>query len=295
MAWIKLDDGFFRNPKIVTISAESKLIYLAGLCYAGASLTDGFIPKNAVRMLASDADVSSPQKRAQELVDAGLWVENPRGYSIHDYLEHNTSASDVLAKREAARERMQAKRSGSSREVPANKPRTYRKVQKPETEAETEAETGAKAPIGADAPTSPEPIATTETPYALLEVLCEAQGQDVSVLSSRDKSKQLAVAKRLLEDGMTADSLTRLLKWLLGQSWVTGGVDFFLVEKQFGKWKLAGEPGKPFDSTLTRMEGGRVSQLDAVFAQAARDLGLEDEGDISAPDDVIDTPFRRTS
>ena len=138
MAWVKLDDGFFRNPKIVAISPESKLIYLAGLCYAGAALTDGFIPKNAVRMIAADADVPSPQKRAKELVDAGLWVENPRGYNIHDYLEHNTSASDVLSKREAARKRMEAKRTRSSREVRANTNGTSQEVREPETEAETE-------------------------------------------------------------------------------------------------------------------------------------------------------------
>lgn len=151
MAWVKLDDGFFRNPKIVAISPESKLIYLAGLCYAGAALTDGFIPENAVKMLASDANVASPQKRAKELVDAGLWVKNPRGYSVHDYLEHNSSASDVLAKREDARKRMQAKRAGSSREVRANSEGTSPEVHEPDTDTETEVERnrdkGAAAPI----------------------------------------------------------------------------------------------------------------------------------------------------
>src|SRR5690606_28795392 len=135
MAWIKLDDGFFRNPKIVALSPESKLIYLAGLCYAGSALTDGFIPENAVRMLASDAAVSAPAKRAKELVDAGLWVRNARGYDIHDYLEHNSSASDVIAKRESARKRMEEKR---SREVPANNDRTSQNVQEPDTDTDTD-------------------------------------------------------------------------------------------------------------------------------------------------------------
>src|SRR5699024_7246530 len=115
MAWVKLDDGFFRNPKIVQISPESKLIYLAGLCYSGSQLTDGFIPKNAVRILASDADVPASKRRIQELLDAGLWIENPHGYSIHDYLEHNAASRDVHAKRDAARERMQRNRSQNVR------------------------------------------------------------------------------------------------------------------------------------------------------------------------------------
>lgn len=139
MGWVKLDDNFFRNPKVLEISAESKLLYLAGLCYAGASLTDGFIPKNAVRSLAADADISAGNRRAQELVNAGLWVEEPRGYRVHDYLEHNSSSADVRAKRDAAKARMQRHR---SREQSANNARSSQDVREPETETETETEKG---------------------------------------------------------------------------------------------------------------------------------------------------------
>lgn len=97
-------------------------------------------------------------------------------------------------------------------------------------------EGGAVAPVS-----SPEPP-STDSPFALLESLCDMQGQNVSVFPKREKDKQLAVAKRLVSDGMTAQDIGRITQWLMSQSWVTGGVDMFLIEKQVGKWNMAGRP-----------------------------------------------------
>src|SRR5680860_207298 len=168
MGWVKLDDNFFRNPKVLEISGEAKLLYVAGICYSGSSLTDGFIPKNAVRSLAADADVSANSKRVKELLNAGLWEENPRGYGIHDYLDHNTSADDVRKKREQARHRARKQRgefAETSREVPENNSESSREVTEPETETETETETSeAKASgKGASAP-KPKPNRATQVP-----------------------------------------------------------------------------------------------------------------------------------
>lgn len=89
------------------------------------------------------------------------------------------------------------------------------------------------------------------SPYALLESLCDTLGQDVSVLSKRDKDRQLAVAKRLVEAGMTVGDVSQMTRWLISQSWVTGGVDFFLLEKQLGKWQLAGKPAAAASSKVS--------------------------------------------
>ena len=247
MAWIKLDDGFFRNPKIVSISPESKLIYIAGLCYAGAALTDGFIPKNVVKILASEANVSAPTKRAKELVDAGLWVEDPRGYNVHDYLQHNTSASDVLAKREAARKRMEAKRAGSSQEVRANTERTSQEVREPETEAETEVEKN----IGADAPVAPpdgtlrdikggrktapkaKPLPENGPAQQIVKAYCAAIGIERPV----NYGKAVGQAKQLADAGITPMEIPQIVKWLQGQKWVDGAVDLGLVLNQADKWQ----------------------------------------------------------
>ncbi len=160
MSWVKLDDGFFRNTKVVGISAESRLIYLAGLCYASASLSDGTVPKGAVKILAAEAGVASTAKRIRELVEAGLWVENPDGYAIHDYLEHNSSAEDVRSKKDAAKERMQRRR---SQNVRANKERTSREVREPDTDTDTELTT-TNVVVGPQAPATQDPEPVEEKP-----------------------------------------------------------------------------------------------------------------------------------
>ena len=129
MAWVKLDDGFFNNQKIVSVSKDAKIIYLAALCHAGATLSDGFIPRNAVAILAAQCDVRSANKAIAELVEARLWKQVDGGFSIHDYLEHNTSSQEVDAKQEAARERMRRKR---SQNVRANNERSSQEVRVPE-------------------------------------------------------------------------------------------------------------------------------------------------------------------
>lgn len=146
---------------------------------------------------------------------------------------------------------------------------------------------------GADAPSSPDPKPSADTPYGLLQALCHEQGQEVSVFSERDKSRQLAVAKRLVESDMTAEKVVRITRWLKSQKWVTGGIDLFLIEKQLGKWRLAGQP-ETDQPSLTVHNGGAQSRTDDAFAQAARDLGIDwGEDDISTTPEAIDVPFRR--
>src|SRR5690348_10516281 len=134
MGWIKLDDGFFRNPKVLQVGRDAKVLYLAGLCYSGSSLTDGFIPTNATKVLAADAEIGSARKPVDELVSAGLWDEVEGGYQVHDYLEFNQSADKVRANRDAARDRMQRNR---SQNVRANKSRSSREVREQDTDTDT--------------------------------------------------------------------------------------------------------------------------------------------------------------
>jgi hypothetical protein len=50
MPWVKLDDRFFTNPKVIGAGRDARDLYLAGLCYCAAELTDGFVPANAKRV-----------------------------------------------------------------------------------------------------------------------------------------------------------------------------------------------------------------------------------------------------
>lgn len=89
MSWAKLDDRFFAHPKVIDLSKDAKLLFLCGLTYCAAHLTDGKISRGAYRMVAAQVDVD--EESARELVEAGLWGVDGTGYSVHDYTDYNPS------------------------------------------------------------------------------------------------------------------------------------------------------------------------------------------------------------
>src|SRR5262245_26260420 len=113
MAWVRLDDGFYDNPKILAVGLAAAGLYAAALSYAARKLTDGFLPEVAVWMLTSGEEDGAELPKF--LVSHGLWTVVPGGYQIHDFLEYNPPASKVKSDRAAAKERMRAQRSENVR------------------------------------------------------------------------------------------------------------------------------------------------------------------------------------
>jgi hypothetical protein len=104
MSWVKVDDGFPRHPKVFVAAGlvkphgYSRVLSMAlqGNCYASSSLSDGFLPLEAVKRFHD----SSPIQVAKALVKAKLWEDGDGGYVIHDYLDYNPSAVEVKQKRQ---------------------------------------------------------------------------------------------------------------------------------------------------------------------------------------------------
>jgi hypothetical protein len=105
MPWVRIEEKALTHPKIVGLSDGAFRLWVAGLAYCQQHLTDGAIPFAIVRTL-----ISMTAKRVQELLAGGLWDRGEGGYRVHDYLIHNESRAVVLAKREAAKDRMRSKR-----------------------------------------------------------------------------------------------------------------------------------------------------------------------------------------
>ena len=119
--WVRLDPGYLRHPKVVRAGRNARDLDLAGMLYAGDNLTDGAIPREALRQLAIEAGVRGSQALAARLVQVGRWEETPTGYAIHDFLQYNPTREEVLQQREASakrqaewRKRATAKRNGVS-------------------------------------------------------------------------------------------------------------------------------------------------------------------------------------
>jgi hypothetical protein len=105
MPWVRIEEKALTHPKILRLSDGAFRFWVAGLAHCQQHLTDGAIPSAMMRTL-----VAMTGRRVKELVDAGLWLEIDGGYQVHDYLQHNESRAVVLAKREAAKNRMRSKR-----------------------------------------------------------------------------------------------------------------------------------------------------------------------------------------
>lgn len=93
-AYFKLDVGYLTNPKVSAVldaSATAVILHMGSIAYAAQHLTDGVVPMALVRRLTG-------AERTDEalLLDHGLWRDLGDGSAqIHDFLEHQRSASEV--------------------------------------------------------------------------------------------------------------------------------------------------------------------------------------------------------
>jgi hypothetical protein len=101
MPWAKLDDGFWRNPKVMAASLEATGLFARSLAYCGDQLTDGHVPAKVAAILADGR-----RRPITELVERGLWRPNGDGFDVHDYLDYNPSAAAVKRRRERDADRL---------------------------------------------------------------------------------------------------------------------------------------------------------------------------------------------
>ncbi len=119
MTWVKLDDGFFRNPKVTAVQPLARCLYVASLCHCADVLSDGEVYKRDLKQLHFQA--GSTPKHVQQLVESGLWIEHGESFWIPDFLAYNPSRDQVLKTRKAGLLRANRSRSSrnASREVTA--------------------------------------------------------------------------------------------------------------------------------------------------------------------------------
>jgi hypothetical protein len=98
MAWVKLDDQSPRNEKMLRAGPAACWLWVCGIAHCQSQLTDGFVSTEALPMIGVKG-VGRVRRLAELLIVAGLFERAEGGYRVHDYLEHNPSRAQVLAKR----------------------------------------------------------------------------------------------------------------------------------------------------------------------------------------------------
>jgi hypothetical protein len=295
MAWVRIDDQFTDHPKAAHAGPLGIAMQVAGLCYCNRYLTDGFIPLAiAPRLLdftgiaegePHDVDTKQVNGYAMEwmyvverLEKAGMWEVVDGGWLIHDYLEYNPSREEMQAKRaEVSEKRAEAGRRGAAA-----------RWQNGKTDGKTDGNRIAKSskpmanewqndgpnpnpnpkekePRDARLPDEPaempivESIAqlTGEQPFDVLASFADVIGTDLGSVAPAWKKKQLAAAKRLLEEGYGTDKVRRYILYRLSETWRNGSTfDLFSVEKEIGTWEAHGSPER------AATNGIRPSQAD---------------------------------
>jgi hypothetical protein len=105
MAWVRIHDGAMQNLKITNLSDSAFRLWVRGLSYCQTALTDGLIPRRALKdMGAKPRDVlalSTPQVAGR----APLWEAHQIGFKVHDYLAWNDCRDKVVERQQKAKQR----------------------------------------------------------------------------------------------------------------------------------------------------------------------------------------------
>lgn len=104
--YVQLANGFYLNRKVRRLRRTMPSAigaYAIMLSYCGDNLTDGYVDSDTAEFVL---DITVQELDA--LQQSGLIESVDGGYVIHDYLEHNRSRQQVMAKRKRERERYSA-------------------------------------------------------------------------------------------------------------------------------------------------------------------------------------------
>lgn len=103
MTWFKVDDNLATHSKVLIAGNEALGLWVRCGSWSAQQLTDGFVPSTIIQLFGS-------VELATRLVTAGLWVQAADGFIFKDWQDFQPTRTQVLAEREAARERQRKAR-----------------------------------------------------------------------------------------------------------------------------------------------------------------------------------------
>lgn len=117
--WHPYEQNFINHPKFLVLSAGAVCLWLEGKNYCDMHLTDGMIPREALRTFRFNT-----RARVEELMQridgysGSLWEvilidgrDSQIGFRMHDYLNHNPCRDEVVARINRADETAKRKKS----------------------------------------------------------------------------------------------------------------------------------------------------------------------------------------
>lgn len=296
MTWVRVDEEFSHHPKVLNAGPLGMAMQIAALCYCNKYLTDGFIPERVVptlldlrglgmRMWTGDLIGGGEDAEwglvVEDLLSAGLWMEVPNGYVIHDFHDYQPSKDEVLELRE---KRKEAGRRGGLAKGQANA-QGFAK------------QSSSKSSSKIEAKSKPDPVPVTD-PETVTKTETDPKGKTLAPKSAREPDHLFeAVAESCGMDwrnGITKQargSLNAAVKDLRDI-----GADPEAVRERAANW-----PGLFPDATLTppalakhwpQLARARTRGPRDRFAEMAQSLAQREEERNGQPADATD-PARR--
>jgi hypothetical protein len=102
MEWVKLHTRYYLDRAVLRAGEAAEVLFTRSLAYAGDQESDGFIPAEALAMLAPKKGAT----RAAALVREGLWDVVDGGWQIPGWIKHQVTVERLEQKREAGRTRV---------------------------------------------------------------------------------------------------------------------------------------------------------------------------------------------
>jgi hypothetical protein len=109
VVWFKVDDRLHANRKARIAGVEAMGLWVLAASWAAEELSDGFVPRSVLYAWSPTA-----HELAERLERAGLWVplvhQGEEGWLFHDWSEFNPTRDEVMARREAERDKKRKQR-----------------------------------------------------------------------------------------------------------------------------------------------------------------------------------------
>ena len=121
MTWFKVDDKAWSHPKLLRLSSAAFGVWARVGSYCSDHLTDGVVDLDTVYAICPDPK-RTLDKAVDELVNARLWELIEDGWQYHDWHDHQPTREGVMAKRQAAAERVRRWREKRQAEMAAMDP-----------------------------------------------------------------------------------------------------------------------------------------------------------------------------
>jgi hypothetical protein len=105
MPWSRFEPGFSRHPKRLKVGPIASWLWVASVDHCTEFRTDGFLDAASIVTLCPTIKPAELKRHVEALIAIRSWEPVEGGYQVHGYLEHNQTARQVEADRQASKDR----------------------------------------------------------------------------------------------------------------------------------------------------------------------------------------------